>query len=345
MMSERGIRFILILLLFGILVLLYIFFFLTPRGKGGIKTEGRVEKEGVEFLFAVLGPGKGDKPYFWRPLGAASDEAGNLYVSDTNNHRVCVFDHFGNFLFEFGKYGVEYPTISGKSTWKGGEFNRPYGLDISDEGKIYVADMLNGRVQVFDKRGKFLFYFPERKSLDPRNPFHSQVLRPRDLAVENGKVYVCDSFRIAVFDLEGNFLYSLGSGKIGPRPGDLNAPNGVVVAQDGTVYVSDSNNFRVQAFSPNGKVKWVLGGPKSSLKIGVPRGITLDKKGNVIVIDALRSKILVISSQGKLLKELGSRGSEEAEFNFPNDMVVRPDGVIYVADKDNNRIQAIKLHY
>ncbi len=344
-MGEKRIRFILILLLIAILALLYIYFFVAPRGKGGIKIQEKVKKEGVEFLFAVFGPGKGNKPYFWRPLSVASDKAGNIYVSDTNNHRVCVFDQVGNFLFEFGKYGVDYPTVSEKSTWKGGEFNRPYGLDISDEGKIYVADMLNGRVQVFDERGNFLFYFPERKSLDPRNPFHSQLLRPRDLAVENGKVYVCDSFRIAVFDLKGNFLYSLGSGKVGPRPGDLNAPNGVAVAPDGTVYVSDSNNFRVQAFNSNGKVKWVLGGQKSPIKIGVPRGITLDKKGNVIVIDALRSKILIITPQGKLLKELGSRGSKEAEFNFPNDIAVRPDGALYVADKDNNRIQAVKLHY
>ncbi len=119
----------------------------------------------------------------------------------------------------------------------------------------------------------------------------------------------------------------------------------MAVAPDGTVYVSDSNNFRVQAFNSNGKVKWVLGGQKSPIKIGVPRGITLDKKGNVIVIDALRSKILIITPQGKLLKELGSRGSKEAEFNFPNDIAVRPDGALYVADKDNNRIQAVKLHY
>jgi DNA-binding beta-propeller fold protein YncE len=345
-MVEKRFRVIVIFLLIIVIALTYLYFYLTPKGEGGIKEITPAQVEGVQFLFAVVGPGRRSSlPYLWRPLGVGTDKKGNIYISDTNNHRICVFDSQGRFLFEFGSYGIDRPHAPQEKPWQGGQFNKPYGIAVADNGQIYVADMANGRVQVFSPRGKFLFYFPQKKSLNPKSPAHAVMLRPRDLTIFQDKVYICDSFRIAIFDLDGNYLGSLGSRKVGSRPGDLYAPNGVVVSEDGTVYVADSNNFRVQAFKPNGEVKWVLGGASSGEKIGVPRGLAIDRKGNLLVLDAILSKILVISPQGKIIAKIGQRGGGNAQFNFPNDIAVRPDGVIYIADKDNNRIQAVRIKY
>jgi DNA-binding beta-propeller fold protein YncE len=84
---------------------------------------------------------------FSRPTNAAVDEDGNVYVSDTFNDRVEIFDADGNFIREFGKPG-DGP----------GYFTRPKGLAVDRDGHIWVADAMQDRVQVFTPEGKLLIW-------------------------------------------------------------------------------------------------------------------------------------------------------------------------------------------
>ncbi len=85
---------------------------------------------------------------FSRPTNVAVDSDGNLYVSDTFNDRVEIFDADGNFLRTFGKAG-DGP----------GYFARPKGLAIDSDGHVWVADTVQDRVQVFDPDGNLLIWF------------------------------------------------------------------------------------------------------------------------------------------------------------------------------------------
>jgi len=78
----------------------------------------------------------------------AVDKEGNVYVTDTLNNRVEIFDADGSFISEFGK-GGDGP----------GRFARPKGIAIDCDGHIWVADEVQSRVQVFDKDGRLLIYF------------------------------------------------------------------------------------------------------------------------------------------------------------------------------------------
>lgn len=84
---------------------------------------------------------------FSLPTHCAVDSDGNLYVTDTLNNRVEIFDADGNFIREFGKAG-DGP----------GYFGRPKGIAIDPDGHVWVADALLQRVQVFDKRGRLLMW-------------------------------------------------------------------------------------------------------------------------------------------------------------------------------------------
>jgi DNA-binding beta-propeller fold protein YncE len=84
---------------------------------------------------------------FGAPQGAAVDAEGNLYVTDTLNNRVEIFDAEGNFISEFGKHG-DGP----------GAFARPKGIAVDGDGHIWVADQMNDRLQVFNKEGQLLTY-------------------------------------------------------------------------------------------------------------------------------------------------------------------------------------------
>lgn len=84
---------------------------------------------------------------FSRPTNAAVDQDGNLYVADTFNNRVEIFDADGNFIREFGKAG-DGP----------GYFARPKGIAVDGDGHVWVADAVQDRVQVFTAEGQLLIY-------------------------------------------------------------------------------------------------------------------------------------------------------------------------------------------
>ncbi|HVO82441.1 MAG TPA: 6-bladed beta-propeller [Terriglobales bacterium] len=85
---------------------------------------------------------------FAAPSNVALDKDGNVYVTDTLNNRVEIFDADGNFISWFGKHG-DGP----------GYFARPKGIAIDCDGHIWVADEMQDRVQVFDRQGQLLAFF------------------------------------------------------------------------------------------------------------------------------------------------------------------------------------------
>jgi len=182
-------------------------------------------------------PGDGQ---FVNQTGVAVDSGGRIYVADTGNHRVQVFDTAGRFLFKFGRGG-------GDGSWgrADGEFFGPYGIAADAMGRIYVADTGNGRIQVFDATGGFLFKINE-------------VGGAVDVAVDDlGRIYAVDPDRslsveerseprVRVFNASGAFLYEFGG--YGLTPGRFRSPTGVAVGPDGRVVVADDGNNRVQVF-------------------------------------------------------------------------------------------------
>jgi DNA-binding beta-propeller fold protein YncE len=88
---------------------------------------------------------------FALPTHVAVDKEGNVYVTDTLNNRVEIFDADGGFINEFGKAG-DGP----------GRFARPKGIAIDGDGHIWVTDEIQSRVQVFDKEGRLLLYMGEQ---------------------------------------------------------------------------------------------------------------------------------------------------------------------------------------
>jgi DNA-binding beta-propeller fold protein YncE len=84
---------------------------------------------------------------FGAPQGVALDQDGNVYVTDTLNNRVEIFDADGNFISTFGKNG-DGP----------GYFARPKGIAVDSDGHIWVADEVQDRLQVFNREGGLLTY-------------------------------------------------------------------------------------------------------------------------------------------------------------------------------------------
>jgi DNA-binding beta-propeller fold protein YncE len=110
------------------------------------------DADSFKFLRNVGGPPKSigdeDPSTFSKPSNVAVDREGNVYVSDTMNNRVQIFDADGKFISKFGKAG-DGP----------GDFARPKGICIDTDGHIWVADASTNRVQIFDREGHLLAFF------------------------------------------------------------------------------------------------------------------------------------------------------------------------------------------
>ncbi|MBN2503266.1 MAG: TIGR03663 family protein [Anaerolineales bacterium] len=178
---------------------------------------------------------------------------------------------------------------------------------------------------------------------------------PRDIAVApDGSLYVADSrnHRIQHFDAEGNFLDAFGSfGTIDDGTagnGKLNEPWGVAVAEDGSIFVADTWNHRVQKFSPDGEFQTTWGYFNQSTDdpyaMWGPRDIAIDSNGNVLVTDTGNKRILVYDQEGNYLTQFGGQGFAAGEFDEPVGLAVDPEsGLVYVADTWNQRVQAFQV--
>lgn len=247
-----------------------------------------------------------------------------IYVTDTRNKRVQVFDLEGTPLFKFGKEG-EGP----------GQFRFPYGIDADSQGNIYVADLYNGCISVHDSKGKFIKY------LVKKSPKEKLIESPGGLRIYNNKVYVTDiqQAKVLVFDLTGKKLQEIG--KLGVKPGEFRAPNAVTVDKDGNIYVVDTGNQRVQAFDKNGKFVREINGSKDGKGISLfvnPRGIGVDSKGNIIVVSNLTHLIYAFNKEGKQVYVFGGNGSANDKFSLPNGLYVSGNGEIIITDTGNQRV-------
>ncbi len=328
-----------------IALLVYLLFFLSASWLG---VKGGAVVMGIEPLLTIQGPGVGVNPTFSRPLGAAFDNQGRIWVSDTGNNRIAVFASNGNFLFEFGGFGVAKPAAAGTYSWAPGRLNFPTGIAGDTDGNMYVADFRNDQIQVFDYTGKYVRKFPDNQQRVGRGSSgqDGKGIAVTALAVAGDYVYATDTYQVFVFSREGKVVRQFG--KPGRGPGDLDHPNGIAVGRDGTIYVADSNHARVTAFTPDGKPIWNAGripagmNDTSPRAFDLPRGIAVLPDNNVLVIDTFGFDLVRLSPAGRVVANYGERGVGPGQFDFPNSVSAFGDRLL-VSDKENNRAQVVRI--
>lgn len=274
------------------------------------------------FRFAIYGDEKSPLKY---PM-AVTAEGGEIYVSDSDNSRVVVFDNNGGVRRLIGA-----PKKDGETVTKVLEY--PYGLAVQGD-RLYVADLGGSRVAVFRRGGEFVEYLKPK----PEGAFY----KPADLKIVNDKIYLTDvaKMKVLVLDLEGNVILSFG--EEGTGAGQLKYPNGVAVDKDGNLYVADSGNSRLQVFDPQGKYLRTLGGPEKEIgTLTTARGIGLDRNGNLYVVCGLLGQVKVLDPQGKELFQVGSRGSGNGQLGLPNGLFIAGNRLL-VTEVGNDRVSVFE---
>lgn len=263
--------------------------------------------------------------------------------------RAAIFDIWLNRDY------TRYAEATGKDavkleTWQPSEQMRFYVRKdvVGDIWNYGAAPVVSEVIDIDPYEGKIIDLLPDSVfGIAGNEPgaFNS----PRNLAfAPNGTIYIADAYnhRIQHFSADGELLHvwgSFASVDSGAAPGGtFNEPWGITVGLDGSVYVSDTWNHRIQKFTSNGEfiTMWgYFGQADSPTAFYGPRGLALDDEGNVYLADTGNKRVVVFDPSGVYLTQFGTPGMALGQFDEPVGVALDPEGNVYVTDTWNQRIQ------
>jgi len=251
-----------------------------------------------------------------QPHDAAFSPDGKLiYLTDMRNSRIQVLDAMT--LKAVGRFGE-------------GELSYPHDAEFDKAGRLLVADTGNDRVAIYEVKGAQARLTGELKGL--AGPEGVAVMPDGRVLVTNTRNAILSVFR------DGGLIRTLGGP--GGRDGELRNPHDVEAAGDGSVYVVDSANNRVQVFDAALNHRASFG---AGYGLSGPKYLAIDGD-RVWLADEYNHRILLLDRQHRLLGVLGSgkRGRAADAFHKPEAVLARAP-YVWVIDTYNDRIVLLRI--
>ena len=262
-------------------------------------------------------------PEIQSPHGLTTDRAGRLYVVDKFLRQLHIFD----------EQGMRYRVVPES----GPPLQAPIDVAIDEQrGRIFVSDAGDGVVRIFTLDGA------------AAGEIRLGLLgRPTGLAINaaTDELLVIDSehaslvrFSLGDMQLQGVI------GHQGKGAGRFNAPTAVTAGPDGSIYVVDTLNHRVQILTAAGEFVRSFGAAGDAPGyFSRPKAVAIDSQGNIHVVDALFDNVQVFDREGRLLMAYGGPGHEPGRLWLPAGISSNGRGRIYVADTYNRRVQVFQF--
>ena len=238
-------------------------------------------------------------------------------VATQGNHvAVCV----PNSIEVYDKSSTDLLYNIGKGQLRGVLF----GVTFYDREHILVSETDYNNIKMFTIQGQHV------RTIDRG----STTFSPYGITINpDGHIYVCDGANdcVCVFDVNGKFLLSFGSRGNGDEFFDR--PRDLCFASDGLLYITDDGNSRICVYDNDGK------SIRKFTTAYKPRCIDATNCGHLIVSSWVSNKVMMYTTGGDLVHVFEERGSELGQFDCPTGVSVDSDGLIYIADSNNHRIQ------
>lgn len=288
--------------------------------------------------------------------GVAVDRSGNLYISDTDNHRVRKIDTSGVITLVAGTGTAGFGGDGGPAAKA--SLNLPYGLVVDAAGNIYVADLGNNRVRRIAADGTILTIAGSGQSGpvgDGGPATGAELLAPRNVALDAaGNLYISEfgGQRVRKVTPGGQISTVAGTGTAGlggdggpATAGQLAYPAGLAVDGRGTLYIADSQNQRIRQILPGGVISTLLGGTPATA-LSTPTVIAVDSAGTIYVAD-YSNIVHAYTAAGAWTNFAGTGATgfagdggpaASAILAAPHDLAVDTGGRLYIADGTRLRI-------
>lgn len=266
------------------------------------------------------------------PVYVAVDPTGRVYVTDRLQRAVFVYDSDGKLLdailapdltlseyvyahveelppggtmaYNLFGHSVRFQIYAGEQLLPAPDPAAwaPLGIRIDELGTVFLTDVPEGRHTVRELPGEQMLETDWREFDPPEIVFGAQGQG------------------------SGEFMY----------------PNSAVIDSTGRIYVTDGNNGRVSVWDGLGSFLFSFAHGVGESALSLPRGAAMDGRDRLHVVDAVQQSVKVYDVSGEepsFLFAFGDWGTEDGEFNYPVDIALDGTGRLYIADRENNRIQ------
>lgn len=316
--------------------------------------------------------GKATEAMLRVPAGLAFDKKGNLYIADRNNNRIRKVDTRGIITTVAGNGAAGFSGDGGPATEA--QLNLPSGVVLDDEGNLFIADRSNDRIRVVDSKGNIRTYAgtgADGFKGDNGPALKAMLSKPFGLTLDKkGNLYIADrgNNRVRRINPQGIITTVAGDGGFffmgdnGPAyRASVAGPTGVVVDDQGTLYIADRNNNRVRAVDSQGMITTVAGTGQQDYNgdsevardtnLYLPFGVALNTDGKLLVVDRSHYRIRSIDPKRGSVKTIAGNGKKMfagdggpatgATLSFPHGLAMDKKGNLLVSDKGNYRIRKI----
>ena len=260
-----------------------------------------------------------------QPFDVALDRAGNLFFSDTFNHRIRRVDAAsGTIVTVAGNGRKGFGGDGGKAV--DSMLNEPYGVELDADGNLFIVDRLNYCIRKVDSKTGAISTIAGTGGKsgyggDGGPATKALLVEPNGIALDgNGRLYIADvaGHRIRVVDLASGMIDTLGGNGKGVSAGDggplkkatFNGPRAVAVHPDGSLFMVERNGHSVrrvdvkkgmvERYAGTGKRGYAGdGGLARDATFDGPKELDIDRDGNVFIVDTENEAIRRIDAKSE----------------------------------------------
>ncbi len=313
-----------------------------------------------------------DQSLLYYPSALAVMPDGRLVIDDFNNMRIRVLERDGT-LTDIAGNGVHDFSVEAPATET--PLENPIDVSVASDGTLYIAELHASRILRVDLEGN-LTWFAGTGDVgyvgDGGPATEAHLANASGVAVlDDGSVYVADSENHCLRRIgPDGVIGTVAGGGVPGYAGDgetggvlMNNPQRVRPAPDGTLLVADFGNNVIRRVDPETNLVWTVvgngeagyagdGGPATEASLSGPTAAWESPEGVIYVADSNNNVVRRVDPDGTIetIAGTGEPGldgdfgdARDAHLNYPADVVVGPEGLLYVADLKNGMVRSVAL--
>lgn len=308
------------------------------------------------------------------PMCVFVDDAGDIYIADAHNHRICKIDHSSGQISIIAGSSKGFFGDGGRAT--AAKIHSPDTVMVDVWGNVYIADTMNSRIRLIDKTTGHINTVAGNGRQTYRGDggiaTNASLHYPTSLFVDPlGNIYIADTYNhcIRFVDHQTHIISTIaGKGKPGfngdgiqAASAKLNYPTCVRVDLQGNVYIADQGNHRIRKVDQaTQKISTVAGNGKAGFsgdgrsadcaQINLAFGLCLDKSGNIYISDSNNNCIRMVDHTTQKISTIVQSGIlhfDDKEYectlnlNYPTGVFVDSLGIIYIVNAANDCIHIV----
>ncbi|MFD7668401.1 NHL repeat-containing protein [Streptomyces sp. NPDC059788] len=255
------------------------------------------------------------------PADVAVDDSGNLFIADTNNHRIRKVTPNGVITTVAGNGEAGYISDGGPAIAT--RLHYPHALTVDRSGNLYIADHHNHRIRKVTPNGNITTVAGNGEAgyvSDGGPAISTRLYHPMGLVVDgDGNLYIADRYNHRVRKVTPNGIITTvaGNGTAGyvsdggPAIGTrLHYPWGLALDEAGSLYIGDGHNHRIRKVTSDGTITTVAGngtagyvddgGPAAGTRLFYPYSVALDRSGNLYITDCNNHRIRGVTAVAQM---------------------------------------------